>query len=219
MENHTLKALQNVRLELQSLKIKPTGRNSYSNYDYYELSDILPHIQSLCQKEGIIALFSISPVSNNGEETATLIIRNVEKPEDEAVVFTSPTAEPEIGKKKDGSGGADPIQNLGGKITYMKRYMYMMAFEIYEQDTVEAYVKTRNNTENKSETPAINDEQISPAQVGMIGALINKELGMTNSDMGKMIEQLYGVKQLPALDKKQASDFIKRLQAKVKAEK
>jgi len=69
-------------------------------------------------------------------EKAILTIYNASQPI-EKIDFTIPTAEVEIGKKKDGTDGAEPIQNLGGKTTYLRRYLMMIAFEVIESDTVE----------------------------------------------------------------------------------
>jgi hypothetical protein len=126
--------IQSARIELQNLSLKKTGKNSYSNYTYYELSDFLPAINILMDKHGIFSEFSIQRMTD--VEIAVLRLYNTDNPA-EIAAFTLPTAEVEIGKKKDGTGGADPIQNLGGKTTYMRRYLHMIAFEMVESDTVE----------------------------------------------------------------------------------
>lgn len=96
---------------------------------------------------GLFTRFVIQPKNAVSPEKAILEVINSGKPE-EKVVFYSETAEVEIGKKKDGSGGADPIQNLGGKITYMRRYLLMNAFEIIESDRVDT-----QNQNNPAEFP------------------------------------------------------------------
>lgn len=126
--------LNDARLELQGLNLKKTGRNDYSKYDYYELGDFLPSVLIIFGKLGLTSKLDI--LRTELGEVASLTIINSDNPV-EKEVFTSPTAEAEIGKKKDGSGGADAIQNLGGKITYMRRYLMLVALEIVETDTVE----------------------------------------------------------------------------------
>lgn len=138
--------LQLARVELQDLNLKKSGQNDFSHYSYYELGDFLPAINTLCKKHGLATVFSIiNEDFKSGEtlqlkEVAHLTIINLEDNED-FIVFRSPTAEVEIGKKKDNSGGAQPIQNLGGKITYLRRYMLMTAFEMVESDIVEQISK------------------------------------------------------------------------------
>ena len=126
--------LQKARVELQELDLKKSGKNTYSNFTYYELGDFLPAINKLCNKHGLFTKFNI--VTNKRVEKAVLSVLDAEKPVDK-LDFISNTAEVEIGRKKDGRGGAQPIQNLGGKITYMRRYMLMTAFEMVESDRVE----------------------------------------------------------------------------------
>ena len=126
--------IQRVRVEIQNSSLKMSGNNTYSNYKYFELGDFLPAINKFCDVAKLYTQFNIR--SSHGEEKAILQIINAENPK-EMVTFTSKTAEVKIGAKKDGTGGAEPIQNLGGKITYMRRYMMMMAFEIIESDIVE----------------------------------------------------------------------------------
>jgi hypothetical protein len=141
--------LNEVRVELQGLKLKKSGRNDYSKYDYYELGDFLPAVNLLCKKYGIVTTLNILPLSDS--EVAILKLINAEEPS-EVVEISSPTAEAHIGAKwKEGVqvGGADPIQNLGGKITYMRRYLLMTAFEMVESDVVDQ--TQRDLTESMAE--------------------------------------------------------------------
>lgn len=143
--------LQQARVDLQDMKLKKTGENKYSNYTYYELSDFLPAINAICNKLKLFTKFNI--FVNKGKEIAVLEVRDIDKPE-ETISFTSETKDVEIGKKKDGSGGAEPIQNLGGKTTYMRRYLYMIAFEIVESDLVEKINKELEDQELDAEDKA-----------------------------------------------------------------
>lgn len=134
--------LQKVRVELQDKELKKTGRNTYSNFTYYELADFLPMVNVLFNDHGLVSKFDIKPGKH---EKAILTVINADEPS-EQIKFISPTAEVEIGKKKDGTGGAEPIQNLGGKITYMRRYLLMTALEMVESDLVER-IKKETTTE------------------------------------------------------------------------
>ena len=151
--------LSEARVELQDRNIKKSGENKYSHFTYYELSDLLPAINEICALHGMLTTFNISsPKNEMGIEEALLTVHDTESADQ--ITFVSPTAEAYIGKKSDGSGGADPIQNLGGKITYMRRYMLMTAFEIVESDVVDSkeQVETKKAEEkpdNTSSAPAI----------------------------------------------------------------
>jgi hypothetical protein len=148
--------LAKVRVELQNLKLKKSGKNTYSKYTYYELGDFLPAVNSLCEKYEIVTKFNI--IRDKSAEKAILTVINASEPE-KKIDFVSPTAEVEIGKKRDGTGGAEPIQNLGGKITYMRRYMLMTAFEMVESDMVE-----KINRELADELPKEAIEKIQKAK-------------------------------------------------------
>ena len=146
-EANIYQKIQSVRTELVNLNLKKTGKNTYSNFTYYELGDFLPSLNRLMDKYEIMTRFVIQSKGNNSPEKAVLEVFNSSKPE-ERVVFYSGTAEVFIGQKKDGSGGAEPIQNLGGKITYMRRYLLMIAFEIVESDWVDD--KSRKESSEKA---------------------------------------------------------------------
>lgn len=133
-DKNVYQRLQEARVELQKLNLKKTGKNTYSNFTYYELGDFLPYLNNIMLSNGLMTAFSI--IKTETVEEAVLEVFNALTPS-EKVIFRLPTAEAEIGKKKDGTGGADPIQNLGGKTTYMRRYLMMIAFEIVESDYVD----------------------------------------------------------------------------------
>lgn len=149
------KKIQKVRAELVSLNLKKTGKNNYSNFTYYELGDFLPSLNKLMNDEGLMTRFVITE-----KEMAVLEVFNSDNPE-ERVVFRSRTAKVEIGKKRDGTGGAEPIQNLGGKITYMRRYLLMIAFEISDNDMVD---RAKNATQTPTELDAKSLKKINKAK-------------------------------------------------------
>lgn len=116
--------LQQARVELQNYNLKKSGKNTFSNYTYYELGDFLPTINKICMEKKLFTQVSFNP------ECATLTIRDTEKPET-IIEFTSPMAEAQI-------KGCHPVQNLGAVETYQRRYLYMAAFEIVEHDALDA---------------------------------------------------------------------------------
>ena len=115
--------LQKARVDLQNMKIKKSGKNAYANFSYYELKDFIPSINELFLKYGLSSNFSIN------EDSADLVITNTENLE-EFVIFTSPIAETQL-------KGCTAIQALGAVHTYMKRYLYLNALEITEDDLLD----------------------------------------------------------------------------------
>ena len=116
--------VQDMRVALQAMNIKKTGKNKHMGYTYYELGDFMPPINQLMKEHGVCGVVSY------GADAATLTLFNAEKPE-ESIVFASPMAEAKL-------SGAHPIQNLGAVETYQRRYLYMTAFEIVEADVLDA---------------------------------------------------------------------------------
>lgn len=163
--------LNNARYELQNLRLKKSGLNKYSSYNYYELGDFLPAINSLCLKYDMTTRFNI--IADKNSEKAILTIINSSEPQ-EKLEFISPTAEVEIGKKKDGTGGAEPIQNLGGKITYMRRYMLMTAFEMVESDRVEQINRELTGSISDDDLEKINKTRTQSQLIKVCSALKTK---------------------------------------------
>lgn len=115
--------LNKCRLGLQQMNLKKSGLNKFSGYDYFELSDFLPQINQLFVVQGLCGIVSFGIVD------ATLTIVDVEKPDDKIIIH-SPMANAEL-------KGCHPIQNLGATETYSRRYLYMAALEIVEDDTLD----------------------------------------------------------------------------------
>lgn len=115
--------LMNMRVALQKMNLKKSGRNAYAGYDYYELADFLPYIMELELQNKVCSLVTFD------SDNAILTLVDVEKPE-ERISFTSPMAEASL-------KGAHAIQNLGAAETYQRRYLYMVAYEIVEADVLD----------------------------------------------------------------------------------
>jgi hypothetical protein len=118
------KKLQEARIELQSKPLKKSGHNKFAGYDYFELGDFLPTIQKICLDKGLCGTISY------GIEIATLTIRDTEKP-DYVVEFTCPMSTAAL-------KGCHAVQNMGAVMTYIRRYLWVSAFEILEHDSLDA---------------------------------------------------------------------------------
>lgn len=118
--------LQKIRLKLQGMGLKKSGHNNFAGFDYFELQDILPAINEECLTSRLITIFNAS------KDLAMLTIADAIDPS-KAVVFSIPFAMPEI-------RGANSVQNLGGAVTYLRRYLMLIAFEICEPDVSDATI-------------------------------------------------------------------------------
>jgi hypothetical protein len=114
--------LQTCRVDLQNMNLKKTGSNPHLKLKYYELGDFIPEINKLLLKHKLMSKIDFTDVS-------TLTIIDTEKPES-TIEFVSPSAGAVLKNCHD-------VQNMGASQTYMRRYLYMNAFEIVEHDDLD----------------------------------------------------------------------------------
>ena len=113
--------LAQARVKLQKENLKKTGNNR--NFKYFELKDFLPRVNEIFDELKMCAVVRYS------SELATLTIYDCEK--DESIEFTSPMVQKAL------PSGTE-IQNLGAIQTYQRRYLYLTALEIVEDDLVDS---------------------------------------------------------------------------------
>lgn len=146
--------LNKAKLALQASGLKKSGKNDFAKYEYFELSDFLPTIIQLEHEIGFTCAVSF------GIEQATLDIVNTEKP-DESILFTSPMSSANL-------KGVHDVQNLGAVQTYLRRYLYVNAFEIIEHDAIDKPVV-------KAESPK-RDPVLTTAQRNEFGDLVKSDI-------------------------------------------
>lgn len=128
--------LQKVRVELQKMNLKKSGKNSYAGFTYFELADFLPTVNEMFLKNKLFSNFSMN------EAYASLKIYDYE--DNSMEEFSTPIAELEL-------KGCNKIQALGGTHTYLKRYLYINALEIVESDLFDSI--TGKDVETKKDKP------------------------------------------------------------------
>ena len=128
--------LQKARVELQEMNLKKSGQNKFAGFSYYELSDFLPAINIICNNVGLFTAISFEI------DYAILRIYDCEDME-RFIEFKSPMKE--IQQK-----GCNDIQSLGSVETYSRRYLYLTAFEIVENDFSDAVSGSDNKKQNLS---------------------------------------------------------------------
>ena len=117
------KKLQKARIALQGKKLTKSGKNKFAGYDYFELGDFLPTIQTICNDIGLCGVVSFN------KDMAYLQISDVE--DGTSIMFTSPMSSAAL-------KGCHDVQNLGAVQTYLRRYLWTNAFEIVEHDALDA---------------------------------------------------------------------------------
>ena len=119
-----LKKISEARVRLQDTKINKSGENKFAKFKYYELADFLPTLNKINLELGICTRFEIK------ENNAYLTVFDIDKQEDN-ITFTIPYVSSEL-------KGATKIQELGATITYLRRYLFLVAFEITDGEVVDA---------------------------------------------------------------------------------
>lgn len=143
--------LQMARVLLQEENLKKTGKNKFANFNFFQLNDFIPSVNKIFVKLGLYSEFNISPmiidyeeknVIENGtvkttvktpiiKEMANLTIYNINNNEEDDII----TYEMEVAPVMIGNNSKQNIyQAAGGRQTYYKRYLYMNALEIVEDD-------------------------------------------------------------------------------------
>ena len=145
------------RVKLSEGGLKKGATNDYTKNAYFELADFLPHITKLGHELGFVCIPSFCT------DLASLLIVNTEKT-DEVIEITSPMSTAEL-------KGVHAVQNLGAVQTYLRRYLYIAAFEIVEADKLEAnYGKPAPAASKASASPDIITTAQLKELVSMCGA-------------------------------------------------
>ena len=182
--------MQKARCEFQEKPLKKSGHNKFAGYHYFELGDFLPTINALLDK------YNLCSHINFGKDEATLTITNSENP-DEEMVFTSPMSEATL-------KGCHAVQNLVAVQTYLRRYLWVNAFETVESDGLDA---TTGKEEPKPSKTKIN------VKLNKVEALINKKDVDANAVM-LFVKSTYKVNDLSQLNEQQADGLIEMLSKK-----
>ena len=189
--NNIYNKMQKVRCEFQEKPLKKSGHNKFAGYRYFELADFLPTINSLLEKYNLCSNISFD------KEMATLTIINSENT-DEKLIFTSPMSQANL-------KGCHDVQNLGAVQTYLRRYLWVNAFEIVEQDGLEA-------TSGKTDNNQVSKTQANVNAVKIEDLIAKKEV---NPEAVKQhIISAYSVSSFDKLTLKQAKDLIEMLNQK-----
>jgi hypothetical protein len=116
------KKLQKARVLLNASSIKKSGKNKFAGYEYFELGDFIPTVNEIFDNVGLCG------VVNFGEQ-ATLTVYDTDG--DGQVTFSSPLVFAENSK-------GQAIQSLGSKHTYFRRYLWLLALELTEHDSIDS---------------------------------------------------------------------------------
>lgn len=131
--------LQRARVTLQSIELKKSGHNKFAGYRYFELADFLPTVNKIFDDLGMCHTLEFT--------SDMAVMRIIDTENGGCAKFTCPMAEAHL-------KGCHPVQNLGASITYITRYLLVMAMAIVEHDAIDA---SEPVDEKKSAKPVTKD--------------------------------------------------------------
>jgi hypothetical protein len=179
--------INKAKIELANLNLKMGGKNVFAKYNYYELEDFLPQLNKICQEIGLSNIVSFN------SDYAFLLIVDTEKPED-TVEVRSPMSQADM-------KGCQPVQNLGAVETYIKRYLYQLAYDIVEYDALSVVQGGNNLTKdevvNKLKNAKVDEEwrKLVLSQIGsydektlekLVNAIPNKEKEFQKAELDRV---------------------------------
>ena len=113
--------------------VQKTGKNMHLSFKYFELDDIVPAATRIFSEVGLV------PIVNFTNDVATMTIVNTDNP-GETIEFVAPFNQIAPIVSNTGKQATNEMQALGSSITYMRRYLYMIALDICESDELDANV-------------------------------------------------------------------------------
>ena len=109
---------------------KKSGKNMHLAFKYFELDDIVPVATNIFEEVGLIS------IANFTADTATMTVVNTDNGE-ESITFSAPFNQIAPIVSNSGKQATNEMQALGSSITYMRRYLYMIALDICEPDNID----------------------------------------------------------------------------------
>ena len=122
-----------IKKRLSQTKIAKSGSNRYAGFKYHELSDFIAEINKLNFEIGVNDSIEI----DRSIDVCALKLFNTEDSNDYYAI-TIPFSEAEMLAKGGAPSAVDQIQRLGSTVTYIRRYLYITAYNIQESDGVDS---------------------------------------------------------------------------------
>jgi len=141
------------RAKFLEADVQKTGKNMHLSFKYFELDDIVPTATRIFSEVGLI------PIVNFTADVATMTIVNTDNPWEETIKFEAPFNQIAPIVSNAGKQATNEMQALGSSITYMRRYLYMIALDICESDSFDANVGKPVTPPQTAPTPPATPEQ------------------------------------------------------------
>ena len=159
--------IQNVITRIKESEINKLGKNDFSGYEYFTPEQIESIVSSECLAEKLFYKFDL--IRNELGIFGQLSVYNLEDEKSEPIVYDMASDIPVI-------KATNVAQQLGGSMTYTKRYLMMNAFNITDNNLDH---DTTQNTQKREEVQInwLTKEQFEAAMqsdVKGIGATLEK---------------------------------------------
>ena len=141
------------RAKFLEADVQKTGKNMHLSFKYFELDDIVPTATRIFSEVGLI------PIVNFTADVATMTIVNTDNAWEETIKFEAPFNQIAPIVSNAGKQATNEMQALGSSITYMRRYLYMIALDICESDSFDANVGKPVTPPQTAPTPPATPEQ------------------------------------------------------------
>ena len=197
--------LAQARLAFLNENVKKSGKNYSLEFKYFELEDIVPSAIRIFAELGLVT------TTNFDGEKAVMTVYNTDSVDEPGIEFSTPYREAGQIISNKGKEVTNPMQALGSSITYLRRYLWMMALDIVEQDDIDPNLKADDDTEETT-TPTLAKK--APATAAERKAAKEE---LTSEDGAASEEQLAELKSFckELLDKDESQeDFIQQIAMK-----
>ncbi len=210
-KNNVWRRLSQARMAFLQKGAKKSGVNRHMEFDYFELADIVPYAVPIFDEHGLLHIFNLT------KDEATLTLTNCDNPE-ETIVFSVPMVEIKALTSNTGKVITTEIQSLGALITYLRRYLYMIALDIVENDIIDRGV---DNPTSVKGTEAKKESRTTTAikKPNIVTKAERKEIKKQNVDADGQADELQikalkeALKTLREVDNTQ-EEFIKAIALK-----
>lgn len=121
-------------------EVNQSGKNMQLSFKYFELKDIVPTVTHIFKEVGLLGITRFT------DTIATLTIVNTDNPE-EVIDFPVPFNQIQPIVSNAGKQVTNDMQALGSSITYMRRYLYLIAMDICVNDDIEPTIDKNTNNQ------------------------------------------------------------------------
>lgn len=185
-----------IKNRLYAEKIEKTGKNTFQNFNFFELKDFLPRLIQFMNEEEINDQFTI-------ENNEAILILNYKE---EKNTYKIPFVMFDTPLNKSGKESMQPIQYLGALNTYYKRYLYLNAFSIAENDVIDAMEQTETKLKSNSKRKDYKDMTDKEKFDTCI-----KVINSNRSEHNELIESMCNGKVLAELSVKELESIVETI--------